>query len=75
MIDMAKAKMVNAIALVNLKYDKNCFKIGEKLKVRASEVEAMEGKRYIEVLDEDGDGEGTEETSKEETGESLNEGE
>lgn len=55
---MAKAKMVNAKALVNLKYDKDCFKIGEELKVRASEVEAMEGKGYIEVLGEDSDGEG-----------------
>lgn len=62
---MAKAKMVNAKALVNIKYDKNCFKIGDALKVRASEVEAMEGKGYIEVLGEDSDGEGTGEEPKE----------
>lgn len=72
---MAKAKMASAKALVNLKYDKNCFKIGEELKVRVSDVEAMKGKGYIEVFGEDVDGEGIEETSKEETGEPLNEGE
>lgn len=72
---MAKAKMVNAIALVNLKYDKNCFKIGEELKIKVNDVEAMKDKGYIEVLGEDGDGEGIEETSKEETGEPVSEGE
>lgn len=49
---MAKVKMLNAKALVNLKYDKSCYKIGEKLKVRVNETEEMVEKGCIVLVEE-----------------------
>lgn len=49
---MATKKTVKATALVNLKYDKDCFRIGDKLKVRIEDATDMVEKFYIELLEE-----------------------
>lgn len=49
---MASKKTIQAKALVNLKYDKNCFKISDELKVRVDDAKEMVERGYIELLDE-----------------------
>ncbi|NFD54677.1 hypothetical protein EXN53_03105 [Clostridium botulinum] len=49
---MANKKTVKAKALVNLKYDKDCLKIGNELKVRIEDALDMVEKEYIELLEE-----------------------
>ncbi|EHN14521.1 hypothetical protein [Clostridium sporogenes] len=67
---MANKKTVKAKALVNLKYDKDCFKIGNELKVRIEDALDMVQKGQIELLEEL-----PEENQEEEIGESPKEGE
>ncbi|EPS47732.1 hypothetical protein HYH70_15690 [Clostridium botulinum] len=67
---MANKKTVKAKALVNLKYDKDCFKIGNELKVRIEDALDMIEKEHIELLEEL-----PEENQEEEIGESAKEGE
>ncbi|ENK0558489.1 hypothetical protein AB2T19_003308 [Clostridium botulinum] len=67
---MANKKTVKAKALVNLKYDKDCFKIGNELKVRIEDALDMVEKEHIELLEEL-----PEENQDEEIGESAKEGE
>ncbi|EPY2292902.1 hypothetical protein ACXATC_000460, partial [Clostridium sporogenes] len=69
MINMANKKTVKAKALVNLKYDKDCFKIGNELKVRIEDALDMIEKEHIELLEELPEG------NEEEIGESAKEGE
>lgn len=69
-IDMANKKTIKAKALVNLKYDKDCFKIGNELKVRIEDALDMVQKGQIELLEEL-----PEENQEEEIGESPKEGE
>ncbi|NFD28794.1 hypothetical protein EXN57_02000 [Clostridium botulinum] len=66
---MANKKTVKAKALVNLKYDKDCFKIGNELKVRIEDALDMAGKEHIELLEE------LPKENEEEIGESAEEGE
>ncbi|MHB9925517.1 DUF7210 family protein [Clostridium botulinum] len=66
---MANKKTVKAKALVNLKYDKDCFKIGNELKVRIEDALDMVEKEHIELLEE------LPKENEEETGESAEEGE
>ncbi|MDU1422961.1 DUF7210 family protein [Clostridium sporogenes] len=66
---MANKKTVKAKALVNLKYDKDCFKIGNELKVRIEDALDMIEKEHIELLEELPEG------NEEEIGESAKEGE
>ncbi|PRR77688.1 hypothetical protein CLLI_22520 [Clostridium liquoris] len=49
---MANKKTIKAKALVNLKYDKDCFKIGNELKVRIEDALDMVEKDHIELLEE-----------------------
>lgn len=67
---MANKKTVKAKALVNLKYDKDCFKIGNELKVRIEDALDMVQKGQIELLEEL-----PEENQEEEMEESPKEGE
>ncbi|MBY6900194.1 DUF7210 family protein [Clostridium botulinum] len=67
---MANKRTVKAKALVNLKYDKDCFKIGNELKVRIEDALDMIEKEHIELLEEL-----PEENQEEEIGESAKEGE
>ncbi|APQ97135.1 hypothetical protein [Clostridium botulinum] len=66
---MANKRTVKAKALVNLKYDKGCFKIGNELKVRIEDALDMVEKEHIELLEE------LPEENEEEIGESAKEGE
>ncbi|HCL4549748.1 hypothetical protein EXM36_02875 [Clostridium botulinum] len=66
---MANKKTVKAKALVNLKYDKDCFKIGNELKVRIEDALDMVEKEHIELLEE------LPKENEEEIGESAEEGE
>jgi hypothetical protein len=52
MVNMANKKTIKAKALVNLKYDKDCFKIGNELKVRIEDALDMVEKDHIELLEE-----------------------
>ncbi|KLU74269.1 MULTISPECIES: hypothetical protein [Clostridium] len=49
---MASKKTIQAKALVNLKYDKSCFNIGDELKVRVDDTTEMVERGYIELLEE-----------------------
>lgn len=49
---MAKAKMIEVKALVNLKYDKEPISINEEFKVRIEDATEMAQKGYVEILDE-----------------------
>ncbi|MBU3195651.1 hypothetical protein KPL26_03100 [Clostridium algidicarnis] len=65
---MATKKTVKAKALLNLKYDKDCFEVGSELKVRVEDAEEMSKKGYIELLEElpeENEGEGIGEPPKE----------
>ncbi|AUN10676.1 hypothetical protein CF055_00105 [Clostridium botulinum] len=66
---MANKKAVKAKALVNLKYDKDCFKIGNELKVRIEDALDMVEKEHIELLEE------LPKENEEEIGDSAEEGE
>ncbi|AJE10117.1 hypothetical protein [Clostridium botulinum] len=66
---MANKRTVKAKALVNLKYDKDCFKIGDELKVRIEDALDMVEKEHIELLEE------LPKENEEEMGESAEEGE
>ncbi|MBY6878467.1 hypothetical protein EXN65_18260 [Clostridium botulinum] len=66
---MANKKTIKAKALVNLKYDKDCFKIGDELKVRIEDALDMVEKEHIELLEE------LPKENEEEMGESAEEGE
>lgn len=48
-----KQVLYNAIALVYLKYDKECYKIGDKFQVREDDAKELEEKGYanIEAID------------------------
>ncbi|WP_253198883.1 DUF7210 family protein [Clostridium estertheticum] len=52
-----EAKMINVKALVYLKYNKNCYKIGDEFQVNEDDLEEMGEKELIgpgkEVLKED----------------------
>lgn len=39
-------------ALVNIKYDEECFKIGDEFEVRKEDSKEMSQKGYIELLEE-----------------------
>ncbi|MDU6337081.1 MAG: hypothetical protein E6594_15005 [Clostridium sporogenes] len=67
---MANKKTIKAKTLVNLKYDKDCFKIGNELKVRIEDALDMVEKGQIELLEEL-----PEENQEEEMEESPKEGE
>ncbi|WP_443660487.1 DUF7210 family protein [Clostridium algidicarnis] len=65
---MAKKNLVKAKALVNIKYDKDCFEVGDELKVRIEDAEEMSQKGYVELLGElpeESEGQGTGEPPKE----------
>ncbi len=52
---MSKKKeenLVKAKVKVYLKYDKDCFKIGEEIKIRIEDAKEMVEKEYIELLEE-----------------------
>ena len=49
---MANTKTIQVKALVNLKYDKNCFNIGDELKIRVDDLTEMIERGYIELLEE-----------------------
>lgn len=57
-INMAKVsekkekQTIKAKALVFLKYDKDCYKIGDELNVRVEDAPRMIEKGYIEALEE-----------------------
>ncbi|CAM3001968.1 hypothetical protein HAHI6034_10900 [Hathewaya histolytica] len=65
---MAK-KSIKVKALVNLKYDKECFTVGDELKVRVEDVKEMHEKGYAELLEE------TPEENQDSEGELSKEGE
>lgn len=44
-------KMVKVEALVYLKYDKECFKIGDNFEVGVEDIEDMTGKGYVKALE------------------------
>lgn len=47
-----KEDFINVIALVNLKYDKEIYKIGDEFKVRKVDSKNMLEKEYIELAGE-----------------------
>lgn len=47
-----KEDFINVIALVNLKYDKGIYKIGDEFKVRKADSKDMLEKEYIELAGE-----------------------
>ncbi|KEH91678.1 hypothetical protein Z962_p0055 (plasmid) [Clostridium botulinum C/D str. BKT12695] len=49
---MASKKTIQAKALVNLKYDKDCFNIGDKFKVKVDDATEMLERCYIELLED-----------------------
>lgn len=44
-------KLKKVKALVNIKYDENCFKIGDEFEIREDDVEKMTNKGYVELLE------------------------
>ncbi|MBU3208527.1 hypothetical protein KPL28_02620 [Clostridium algidicarnis] len=65
---MATKKTVKAKALLNLKYDKDCFEADGELKIRIEDAGEMSEKGYIELLEElpeENEGQGTGEPPKE----------
>ncbi|MBU3205133.1 hypothetical protein [Clostridium algidicarnis] len=65
---MATKKTVKAKALLNLKYDKDCFEADSELKIRIEDAGEMSEKGYIELLGElpeENEGQGTGEPPKE----------
>lgn len=47
-----KEDFINVIAIVNLKYDKEIYKIGDEFKVRKADSKDMLEKEYIELAGE-----------------------
>jgi len=44
-------KLKKVKALVNIKYDENCFKIGDEFEIREDDAEKMTKKGYVELLE------------------------
>ena len=44
-------KLKKVKALVNIKYDEDCFKIGDEFEIREDDVEKMTNKGYVELLE------------------------
>lgn len=64
MAKKSEKKLMTVKALVNLKYDENCFDIDDELTVREEDAKEMIKKGYVELLDEtpeENEGEGIEE--------------
>lgn len=66
---MAKAKMVNVEALVNLKYDKEVCSIGDTFKIKKKHLKEMTEKGYVTLIDEDEDENGSREDENDNEGE------
>ncbi|MBU5268897.1 DUF7210 family protein [Clostridium tepidum] len=49
--------IIKVRALVNIKYDKDCFKIGDEFEVRTEDSEEMTKKGYVESLEKTEKGE------------------
>lgn len=49
---MSKKNLVEAKALVNLKYDKDFFGVGSEFKIRKEDAEEMSSKGYVRLLEE-----------------------
>lgn len=49
---MNEVATVKVKALINLKYDKDCFAIGDELNVRIEDVQEIVDKCYVELLGE-----------------------
>lgn len=50
-------KLEKVKSLVNIKYDENCFKIGDEFEIREDDVEKMTKKGYVESLEKTEKGE------------------
>lgn len=45
------SKAIRVIALVNIKYDNNCYKIKDEFNVRIEDLKEMNENGFIEILD------------------------
>lgn len=69
--EKVEKKIMKVKGLVNIKYDENCFKIGDEFAVRKEDSEEMSNKGYVELLQEVK----TVENESKEQGETTKEGE
>lgn len=61
---MAEKRVVLVIALVNLVYDKDKVRIGEKVKIRKSDLEELTERGFVEDINQEDNPDGEEDNNE-----------